>query len=197
MTRGPALDGLVALAILAGGFLLGRWILPPPKPLTIGAVTPLPERDISPKGEVRTIIVTKIVPGPPETPPAPAEGLGNGLGQHLSTTDTSIPVLGQGGTFHTALFGTVADHRLTLRTVEWLDTPAGRVSLGESTTRESVTTFALPDARPLPRWTVAALPTVKDGRLVLGGLVEHTRGPLVIGAGYLDRRAFGIVGARW
>lgn len=193
MTRGPVLEGLVALAILAGGFLLGRWTLPPPKPLTIGTVTPLPERDISPKGEVRTIIVTKIVPGPPEAPPAPAEG----LGQHLSTTDTSIPALGQGGTFHTALFGTVADHRLTLRTVEWLDAPAGRVSLGESTTRETVTTFAMPDARPLPRWTVAALPTVKDGHLVVGGLVEHTRGPLVIGAGYLDHQAFGILGARW
>lgn len=153
----------------------------------------LPERDSSPKGEVRTVIVTKIVPGPPEAPPAPTEG----LGQHLSTTDTSIPVLGQGGTFHTALFGTVADQRLTLRTVEWLDTPTGRVSLGEATTRENVTSFPMPKARPVPRWTIAALPAVKDGRLVVGGLVEHTRGPLVIGAGYVDNHAFGILGARW
>ncbi|MDP1831558.1 MAG: hypothetical protein Q8K67_05835 [Geothrix sp.] len=60
-----------------------------------------------------------------------------------------------------------------------------------------MTNFPMPRARPVPRWTVAALPAVKDGRLIMGGLVEHTRGPLVIGAGYLDHRAFGIVGARW
>lgn len=197
MSRGPVLAGLLTLASLAGGFLLGRWTVPPAKPLTIGAAAPLPERDISPKGEVRTVIVTKIVPGPPQAPPGAPASLPEGLGQHLSTSDTSIPVLGQGGTFHTALFGTVVDQRLTLRTVEWMDTPAGRVSLGEAATRENVATFALPSPRPLPRWTVAALPAVKDGRLVVGGLVEHTRGPLVLGAGYLDRRAFGIVGARW
>ena len=193
MIRGPLLAALLALSSLAGGFLLGRWTVPPAKSLTVGAVRPLIERDISPKGEVRTIIVTRIIPGPPEAPPALAEG----LGQHLSTTDTSIPVLGQGGTFHTALFGTVAGQRLTLRTVEWLDSPTGRVNLGEASTRETVTQFPLPKSRPVPRWTIAALPTVKDGRILVGGLVEHTRGPVVLGVGYLDRQAFGILGARW
>ena len=191
--RGLIVSAGLCLAALAGGFLLGRWTVPPAQPLTVGAVQPLPERDLSPRSEVRTVIVTRIVPGPPEATPAhPAD-----LGQHLSTTDTTLPALATGGTFHSALFGQVEGPRLTLRTVEWLDTPAGRVSLGDATTRETVATFPMPKARPVPRWTVAALPAIKDGRLIVGGLVEHTRGPLVIGAGILDRRAFGILGARW
>lgn len=190
--RGLVVLGL-CLACLAGGFLAGRWTVPASKPLTVGAVKPLPERDLSPKGEVRTVIVTKIVPGPPEAPPASAEG----IGQHLSTTATTLPALATGGTFRSALFGQVEGPRLTLRTVQWLDTPAGRVSLGDTATRETVATFPTPKARPAPRWTIAALPAVKDGRLIVGGLVEHTRGTLVIGAGYVDNRAFGILGARW
>lgn len=191
--RGLIVSAGICMAALAGGFLLGRWTVPPAKPLIVGTAAPLPEKDLSPKGEVRTVIVTKILPGPPSPLPVPLDG----LGKPLSVTDTQLPVLGQGGVFHAALFGQLDGQRLTLRTVEWLDTPAGRVSLGEATTRETVTTFALPESRPLPRWTLAALPAVKDGRIIVGGLVEHTRGPMVLGVGYLDRQVFGIVGARW
>ncbi|MDP1832640.1 MAG: hypothetical protein Q8K67_11320 [Geothrix sp.] len=185
--------GLALLAAMACGFIAGRWSVPPAKPLTIGAKQALPERDLSPKGEVRTVIVTRIVPGTPEAPPAHPEG----IGQHLSTTATALPALAGPGTFHSAIFGQVEGPRLTLRTLQWLDTPAGRVSLGDASTRETVTSFPMPRARPEPRWTVAALPAVQDGRLIVGAMVEHTRGPLVIGVGYLDNRAFGIVGARW
>ncbi|WP_257303383.1 hypothetical protein [Geothrix campi] len=187
----------ICLACLGLGFLAGRWTLPAAAPLTIGATTPKPERDLSPAGAPRTIIVTRIIPGPPAALPEPAQPQAEQLGHHLSTTETALPALATGGTFHSALFGQVEGPRLTLRTVEWLDTPAGRVPLGEASTRETVTQFPLPASRPLPRWTVAIAPGLRDGKANLGGLAQYARGPVVAGAGYVNGGPFGIVGVRW
>lgn len=187
---------LAILAAFAGGFLAGRWSIPMGKPvqIAIGPSKALPERNLSPKGEVRTVIVTRTVPGAPAAPPVPVPA---DLGQHLQTTDVTLPMLTQGAVLHDALFGQFEGSNLVLRNVHWLDTPTGRVDLPDSTTVTARTTFTLPPAPALPRWTVAALPAVKNGRMILGGLVEHQRGPLVLGVGHLDRQTFGIIGARW
>lgn len=197
MIRRGLIVAVLCLGCLFGGFLAGRWTVPAPKVITIGAKTPLPERDLSPAGETRTILVTKIVPGPPVPLPAPVEAQAPQLGQHLSTTDTTLPALALGGTFHSALFGQMEGPRLTLRTIQWLDTPGGRVSLGEAATREAVTQFSLPESRPIPRWTVAFAPGLRDGKANAGGLAQYARGPIVAGAGYVNGGPFGIIGARW
>ncbi len=135
---------LALLAALGGGFVAGRWSIPrgKPIPLVVGPSRALPEHDLSPAGQVRTVIVTRVVPGKPAAPPAavPPE-----LGQQLQTTDTTLAA----GVLHDALFGQVDAGRLVLRNVQWLDTPTGPGTLGDTRTTSAPVSLLLP-ARPRP-----------------------------------------------
>ncbi|HEU4951523.1 MAG TPA: hypothetical protein VFT46_06210 [Holophagaceae bacterium] len=191
-----AWKSLGAALALAGAFLAGRWSIPRGKPvqLVVGPAAPLPERNLSPVPEVRTVIVTRTVPGLPAPPPVPVPA---DLGQQLQTTTTALPVLPGGAVLHDALFGQVEGSRLTLRSVEWADSPAGRVPLDSAETVTATTTLKLPASPASPRWGLAALPYLDRGRIRSGVLVEHYQGPLTVGGGYLNRQLVGLVGFNW
>ncbi|HEU4951718.1 MAG TPA: hypothetical protein VFT46_07185 [Holophagaceae bacterium] len=191
-----AWKSLGAALALAGAFLAGRWSIPrgKPVPLVVGPAAPLPERNLSPAPEVRTVIVTRTVPGRPTPPPVPVPA---DLGQQLQTTTTGLPTMPQGAVLHDALFGQVEGSRLTLRSVEWADGPAGRVPLGPAETVMATTTLQLPAAPAPPRWGLAALPYLDRGRIRSGALLERYWGPVSLGGGYMNGQTFGLVGVRW
>lgn len=187
---------LALLAALGGGFIAGRWSIPraKPIPLAVGSTRALPERDLSPAGQVRTVIITRTVPGPPAPPPVapPPE-----LGQHLQTTDTGLGPLPMGGTLHDALYGRVEGQRLVLRNVQWMDTPGGPATIGDTRTTTAAATFDLPAPPAPPRWSAVALAGLQDGRPVYGGAVGYWRGPLGLQAGAVGNVLFVGGGARW
>ncbi|HJV39989.1 MAG TPA: hypothetical protein VJ549_00560 [Geothrix sp.] len=189
--------GLLAILLAAlGGFVGGRWSIPRGEPITIpvGPTRPLPARDISPKGEVRTVVVTRVIPGPPAAPPAPVPAE---LGQQLQTTDTPLPLLPQGAVLHDAIFGKVDDGRLVLRNVQWLDGPAGRMSLPEVTTTAAPVTLSLPAPPAPPRWAVVPLLGRQDGRLVYGAMGQAWWGPWGASVGRVGTVDIVGVGVRW
>lgn len=188
---------LLALVVaLGGGFITGRWSIPrtTPPTLTVGPSRALPERDLSPAGQVRTVIVTRTVPGPPLAPPAavPPE-----LGQHLQTTDTTLGPLQQGAVLHDALFGQVEGQRLTLRNVQWMDTPAGPGAIGMTRTTTATATLTLPAPSAPPRWGAVALTGLQERRVVYGAAVSYWRGPVGIEAGSIGNVVFAGGGVRW
>lgn len=187
---------LGAVLALGGAFVAGRWSIPrgKPIPLVVGPAAALPERNLSPTPEVRTVIVTRTVPGKPAAPPVPVPG---DLGQHLQTTSTTLPAIPQGAVLHDALFGQVDGSRLTLRSVEWADSPAGRVNLGEASTVTATTTLSLPAPPAPPRWGVAALVGLRDGRTVYGAEVEAWKGPVGLSAGSIGGVAYAGFHVRW
>ena len=187
---------LGAVLTLGGAFVAGRWSIPrgKPIPLIIGPAAAQPERNLSPAPEVRTVIVTRTVPGKPLPPPVPAPA---DLGQQLQTTTTALPPLPQGAVLHDALFGQVKGNRLTLRSVEWADGPGGRVPLGQAETVTATTTLSLPAPPAPPRWSVTALVGLRDGRAVFGGAVQEWKGPMGIQAGSIGGVTFAGVGVRW
>lgn len=187
---------LALLVALGTGFIGGRWSIPrgKPIPLVVGASKALPERDLSPKGEVRTVIVTKIIQGPPAPPPVPVPAE---LGTQLETTDTHLPSLPQGGLLHSSLFGKVDDGRLVLRNVQWMDGPAGRISLPDSQTTVNPTTFHLPAPPAPPRWAVVPLLGRQDGRLVYGAMGQAWKGPGGLTVGQIGNVTFCGAGLRW
>lgn len=187
---------LALLAALGTGFIAGRWSIPRGKavPLVVGASKALPERDMSPKGEVRTVIVTRIVPGPPAPPPVPAPP---DLGTQLETTDTHLPNLPQGGLLHASLFGKVDDGRLVIRTVQWMDGPGGRVALPDAQTTVAPTTFSLPAPPAPPRWGAMALAGLQDRRPVYGAAVQVWKGPMGLTMGQIGNVTFCGGGFRW
>ena len=175
-------SAILALAAFAGGFLMGRWggRKASGPVLVVGGARNLPERTLGPVEAPRAVIAPAVKPGRPAPPPAPVPGA---FGQQLSETATQLPAAPEGGTFHAAAFGKLEGPRLTLRLVEWMDTPSGRVELGPATTTEAPVTFAMPAPAPLPRWAASALVAPIDGHAAPGILVQHTRGPLVISGG--------------
>lgn len=190
-------EKVTALALaLMGAFVAGRWSIPrnKPIPLVIAPASPKPELNLSPAPEVRTVIVTRTVSGKPAPPPAavPAD-----LGQQLQTTSTTLPAIPQGAVLHDALYGRVDGSRITLRSVEWADTPGGRMDLGEAATVTATTTLSLPAPPAPPRWGISALPYLDQGRIRTGALVEHWNGPLTLGGGYINGQSFGVLGVRW
>ncbi|MBS1765989.1 MAG: hypothetical protein JST05_01105 [Acidobacteria bacterium] len=191
-----AWKGLGLALALAGAFLAGRWSIPrgKPLPLVVGPSAPLHERDLSPAPEVRTVIVTRTVPGKPLPPPVPAQA---DLGQHLQTTSTALPALPQGATLHDALFGQVDGNRLTLRSVEWADGPQGRVPLGPADTVTANVTLHLPAPSAPPHWGVSALVGLEDGRRVYGGELEAWKGPFGAQLGTIGSVTFAGIGVRW
>lgn len=187
---------LALVAALGGGFVAGRGSIPraKPIPLAVGPARALPERDLSPAGQVRTVIVTRTVPGAPAPPPAPAPPE---LGQHLQTTDTSLGPLPMGGTLHDALYGRVEGQRLVLRNVQWMDTPAGPATLVGTRTATAAATFDLPAPPEPPRWSAVALAGLQDGRPVYGGALGYWRGPMGLQAGSIGNVVFAGGGVRW
>ena len=183
---------LALLAALGGGFVAGRWSIPrgKPLPLVVGPSRALPEHDLSPAGQVRTVIVTRMMPGKPAAPPAvvPPE-----LGQQLQTTDTTL----SGGVLHDALFGQVDAGRLVLRNVQWLDTPTGPGTLGDTRTTSAPVSLLLPAPPAPPRWGAVALAGLQNGRLVYGGALEYWRGPVGLQAGAVGDVIFAGAGVRW
>ena len=173
---------VIALGLLAGGFVLGRWSArkAPAPVLVVGSGRNLPERPLGPPEAPRAVVAPAVHQGRPTPPPAAVPGA---FGQQLSETATGLPALPEGGTFHAAAFGHLEGPRLTLRLVEWLDTPAGRVQLAEATTTEAPVTLALPAPPEAPRWAASALVGLVEGRPRPGVLVQHTRGPIVLTAG--------------
>lgn len=188
---------LTALVAFGWGFITA-WLLRRPRPippLIVGTAKPLPEQNLSPVGQVRTVIVTKVIPGPPAAPPVPVPA---DLGVQLSTTTTALPALPQGTTFDVATFAKLDGSRLQLRQVEWARAPDGSpVSLGQAQTVESVQTLNLPPIPPVPHWSALLLATSRDGRFRPGGQVQHTWGPVELAVGYLDDRAFVGGGFTW
>ncbi len=191
----PQKAAALALALL-GAFVAGRWSIPrgKPVPLVVGPAKALPEVNLSPAPEVRTVIVTRTVPGKPLAPPA---AVPSSLGQHLQTTTTALPSLPQGAVLHDALFGQVEGSRLTLRSVEWADSPSGRVNLGDASTVTATATLTLPAPPAPPRWGLTALVGLRDGRTVYGGAVSAWRGPVGLQAGTIGGVTFAGVGVRW
>jgi hypothetical protein len=98
---------------------------------------------------------------------------------------------------HDTLFGQLEGSRLTLRSVEWADGPTGRVPLGPAETVTATTTLSLPAPPAPPRWGVAALVGLRDGRTVYGAAVEGWRGPVGVQAGSIGGVTFAGVGVRW
>lgn len=192
---------LIALvAALGGGFVAGRWSIPrtAPPALVVAPPRALPERDLSPAGQVRTVIVTRTVPATPATQAAaPPAAVPADLGQHLQTTDTGLGPLPMGGTLHDALYGHVDGQRLVLRNVQWLDTPAGPASLGDTRTTTVAATFDLPAPPAPPRWGAMALAGLQDGRLVYGGALTYWHGPVGLQAGAVGNVVFAGGGLRW
>lgn len=193
---GWAWKSLGAALALAGAFLAGRWSIPrgKPVPLIVGPAMPLPERNLSPAPEVRTVIVTRTVPGRPAPPPVPVPA---DLGQHLQTTTTALPALPGGAVLHDALFGQVEGARLTLRTVEWTDGPSGRIPLGKAETVTAATSFQLPAAPALPRWGLTALPYVEHGKIRSGLMIQRNWKVITLGGGYFNGQTFLSVGTQW
>ncbi|OIQ68069.1 hypothetical protein GALL_503460 [mine drainage metagenome] len=183
---------LALVAALGGGFIAGRWSIPhgKPIPLIVGPSRALPEHDLSPAGQVRTVIVTRIVPGKPAAPPAPVPPE---LGQHLETTDTTL----SGGILHDALFGRVEGQRLTLRNVQWLDTPTGPGTLGDTRTITAPVSLLLPAPPAPPRWGALALAGLQNGRPVYGAALEYWRGPVGLQVGTVGNVVFAGAGVRW
>ena len=192
-----ARNWLIALVVaLGGGFIAGRWSIPrgKPIPLVVGSAEPLPERNLSPEGQVRTVIITRTVPGPPAAPPV---AMPPDLGQHLQTTDTTLPALAQGAVLHDALFGKINGSNLVLRNVQWMNTPTGPASIGDTRTVTATTTLTLPAPPAPPHWSAVALAGLQDGRVVYGGAVGYWRGPVGIQAGTIGNVAFVGGGFRW
>lgn len=190
-----AWKSLGCVLALCGAFVAGRWSTPRGKPIPLViAAAPRPEVNLSPAPEVRTVIVTRTVPGKPLAPPEPVPA---DLGQQLQTTSTTLPALPQGAVLHDALFSQVEGNRLTLRGVEWADSPSGRVSLGGASTVTATTTLTIPAPPGPPRWGVAALPYFDGAHIRAGAILENYRGPLTLGGGYINGQSFGIVGVRW
>lgn len=184
------------LAVFLCGFGLG-WKARTPKPvppLVVGHAAPKPEQDLSPKGKARTVVAPAVVQGAPKPPPVPAPA---DFGQHLATTTTELPELPTGGTFHAATFATLEGTNLRLRTLEWLDTPEGRAPLGATQTTERITTLALPQAPPPPRWGASLLLAPQQGRPAYGGLLQRSWGPITGTVGHVAGVTFAGVGGRW
>jgi hypothetical protein len=185
----------LAFGLFAGGFLVGRWGgRKAPVILQVGSTHPRAEQDLSPKAETRTVIVPKEVPGHPATPPVavPPE-----LGQQVSTTSTTLAPLPEGGTFHASTFTTMEGSALELHTVEWLDTPTGRASLGEAVTTTQPVTLRLPVHNVHQCWNTSALIAVHKRHVVPGVIIQWTRGPLVLNAGNLGGLSFVGAGISW
>lgn len=188
--RPRLLAALLVVLGTAGGFVAGRLTAHRKVELRVEAAPERPERDLSPKGEARTVLVVRTVPGVPVEPPAAVRG----LGEHLATTATQLPALPEGGAFHAATFARLDGPRLQLRTVEWLDGPSGRVGLGPARTVEAPLRLVLPEP---PRWSAALLVPVGEGRPRPGALVAWTPRRLVLGVGHVQGHSFGIIGGRW
>lgn len=188
--RGAMLWGL-ACALCGGiGFLVGRWSAPVPV-LEVGKAHPRPEVDLSPAGERRTVLAPRIVRGTPQAPPT---AVPKAFGHLVATTSTQVPVIPEGGLFQAATFARLDGRALELRTVEWLETPQGRTTLGEARTVATPVRLVLP---PPPSWGAAVLVPVGQGRPRPGGLVLWTPGPFVLGTGHLEGQSFVIAGGRW
>ena len=188
---------LLCFSSLALGFLLGRWAMPAPgsRAVVIGSAAPLPGRDLSPAGApVGSVVMPKVRPGTPKAPPS----AGMAPGSHLSTTSAAVPPLPLGGTFQAATFAAPAPDGLRLRSVLWLEAPGGLVPLGETVTTERPQAIQLPAPAP-PRWGASVLTGSRpqDGRLVLGGLLQYERGPIIAGVGQVGGMFFCSLGTRW
>lgn len=182
--------GALACAVcLALGVLLGRWSAR--ERFEVGTARPRPELDLSPEGERRTVIAPRIVPGTPQAPPGPIPGA---LGRQVATTSTQVPPLPDGGLFQTSTFARLDGRALELRTVEWVETPQGRATLGDSRTVVAPVRLLLP---PPPRWGAAVLVPVGDGRPQPGGMIQWTPGPFLLGAGHVEGHSFVLAGGRW
>jgi hypothetical protein len=186
---------IAALGLVCGllGFSLGRWSCRSAPMLTEGSVTPLPERDLSPKGEARTVVMAAVKPGRPAPPPTPVP---EDAGTQLSTTSTTLPALPEGGVFHASTFAHMEGAHLQLRTVEWLDTAHGRVSLGPAETIEAPLPLQVRGAPEL-YWSASILIIPHVDRLTYGASVQYARGPMVASLIYAEGRGMIGVGARW
>ncbi len=187
----PWIRAVLACAFCAAaGFIAGRWSAPVPV-LEVGKARPRPEVDLSPAGERRTVIAPKIVNGTPQAPPA---AVPKAFGHQVATTSTRVPALPEGGLFQSATFARLDGRAVELRTVEWLETPQGRATLGDARTVAAPVRLVLP---PPPKWGAALLVPVGEGRQQPGGLVLWTPGPFVLGTGYVQGHSFVIAGGRW
>ena len=81
--------------------------------------------------------------------------------------------------------------------VEWLDTPQGRAPLGPAQTVERITALPLPPAPRLPRWSLSLLAAPQDGKIVYGGMVSRSWGPLTGTVGHVAGLTFTGGGFRW
>lgn len=171
------------------GFVAGRWSL---RGQSIRvAVKARAEKDLSPSGEHRTVIAPRIRPGRPTPPPVrPPEA----FGEHISTTRTELPALPEGSAIHTATYADLDGRTLELRNVQWIDTPEGRATIGETETTAQPFRLKLP---PPPSWGVSALVPLGEGRPKPGLHVQWTPGPLIIGAGHVGGVTFAEIGGRW
>lgn len=181
---------LACAVCLALGILLGRWTAQAPV-LEVGRALPRQEMDLSPARERRTVLAPRIVPGTPQAPPGPVP---KALGQQVATTSTQVPPLPAGGLFQSATFARLEGRAVELRTVEWMETPEGRATLGEARTVAAPVRLLLP---PPPRWGAAVLVPVGVGRPRLGGLIQWTPGPVILGAGHVEGHSFVMAGWRW
>lgn len=182
--------GLACALAGALGFLAGRWSAPVPV-LEVGKARPRPEVDLSPAGERRTVVAPRIIPGTPQAPPAPVP---EAFGRQVATTSTQVPPLPAGGLFQSATFARLDGRAVEFRTVEWLETPQGRATLGEARTVAAPVRLVLP---PPPKWGAALLVPVGEGRQNPGGLVLWTPGPFLLGTGHVQGHSFVIAGGRW
>lgn len=174
-----ALLGLVAGAVLAGVLVLRHRPTERPEPMRVhlGHATHQPERELSPASRPRTVIVPRVEPGKPASPPVPVSQDLAPSGQEPASTLT-VPMEGNGNRFtlHAAFYPQIlGPDRLAFRSILWgQDASGSPLRIGDAVQVDAPQATVSLAPRPIPpSWRAGPLVYLEGTRIRWGAAISY------------------------
>lgn len=197
--RAALLGLLVGAGIVGGMLLMRRPDTPAPVPIHIGYTQPQPERDLSPKGAPRSVLVARVQPGTPASPPVqPPPDVAPAAKGPASTLTIPVECAGSHFTLHASLYPQVlGERRVGFRSVLWGEGAAGvPLTFGDAIQVDAKDAVVdLPPPPAPPAWRVGPLLYMEGAHPRWGAAVSYNRPGSrvgVLGVAMQDRVSIGI-----